>query len=191
MIQAAMASSSSNPNVNQTVSSFTFTNLIKLDRSNYTIWKSQILSTIRANGLESLLDGTRKCPNQFLNQETASLSPDQVTAVEPQENPEFNNWKRQDQLLLSWLMLSISVEILSLVVNSNSANELWINIEEQFGSETGAKKVHLKMLLNNLKKGSMTITEYFSKLKAVNDELTLAGSPVTNLDFMTHLISGL
>lgn len=102
MIQAAMASSSSNPNVNQTVSSFTFTNPIKLDRSNYTIWKSQILSTIRANGLESLLDGTRKCPNQFHNQEEAGLSLDRVTAAEPQENPEFNNWKRQDQLLLSW-----------------------------------------------------------------------------------------
>ena len=152
MIQAAMASSSSNPNVNQTISSFTFTNPIKLDRSNYTIWKSQILSTIRANGLESLLDGTRKCPNQFHNQEEASLSSDRVIVAEPQENPEFNNWKRQDQLLLSWLMSSISVEILSLVVNSNSSNELWTNIEEQFRSETGAKKVHLKMLLNNLKK---------------------------------------
>ncbi|KAH9646728.1 retrovirus-related pol polyprotein from transposon RE1 [Citrus sinensis] len=191
MIQAAMASSSSNPNINQTVSSFTFTNPIKLDRSNYTIWKSQILSTIRANGLESLLDGTRKCPNQFHNQEEASLSSDRVTVAEPQENPEFNNWKRQDQLLLSWLMSSISVEILSLVVNSNSSNELWTNIEEQFGSETGAKKVHLKMLLNNLKKGSMTITEYFSKLKAVSDELALAGIPVTNLDFITPLICGL
>lgn len=37
----------------------------------------------------------------------------------------------------------------------------------------------------------MTITEYFSKLKAVTDELALAGSLVTNLDFITHLISGL
>ena len=94
-------------------------------------------------------------------------------------------------MLLSWLTSSISVEILSLVVNSNSSHELWTNIEEQFGSKTGAKKVHMKMLLNNLKKGSMTITEYFSKLKAVSDELALAGSPVTNLDFITHLISGL
>ena len=88
-------------------------------------------------------------------------------------------------------MSSISVEILSLVVNSNSSHELWTNIEEQFGYETGAKKVHLKMLLNNLKKGSMTITEYFSKLKVVSDELALAGSPVTNLDFITHVISRL
>lgn len=54
-----------------------------------------------------------------------------------------------------------------------------------------AKKVHIKILLSNLKKGLMTITEYFGKLRAVTDELALAGSPVTNLDFITHLIFGL
>lgn len=92
---------------------------------------------------------------------------------------------------LSWLLTSIRVEILSLMVNSKTSHELWISLEQQFGSETATKKVHLKMLLNNLKKGSMSITKYFSKLRFVIDELAVAGSPVCSLDFITHLIFGL
>ena len=92
---------------------------------------------------------------------------------------------------LSWLLTSIRVEILNLVVNFKTFHKLWISLEQQFGSETAAKKVHLKMLLNNLKKGSMSITEYFSKLRFVIDELAVAGSLVSSFDFITHLIYGL
>lgn len=88
-------------------------------------------------------------------------------------------------------MSSISVEILSLVVDSNSSYELWKNLEEQFRSKTVAKKVHLKMMWNNLKKGSITMIEYFGKHRAVTDELALVGSLVSNLDFITYLISAL
>ena len=141
-----MASSSINSNINTTVSSFTFTSPIKLDRSNYTIWKSQILSSVRANGLEDLLDGSKTSPDQFLQSETESISGD------AELNPAYTTWKRKDQLLLSWLMSSISIEILSLVVNSETSLELWTSLEQQFGSETSTKKVHLKIMLNNLRK---------------------------------------
>lgn len=141
-----MASSSSNQNTNSYVSSFTFTSPIKLDRSNYRISKSQVLSSVRANGLEDLLDRSKLCPNQFLFTEIED------STAEAQINPAFTSWKRNDQLLLIWLMSSISIEILSLVVNSQTLLELWTNLEQQFGSETFAKKIHLKMMLNILKK---------------------------------------
>lgn len=107
------------------------------------------------------------------------------------ENPAFATWKRKDQMLLSCLMSSISVEILNLVVNSKTSLELWINLEQQFSFETFAKKVHLKMMLNNLRKCSMSMTKFFRKLKTITNELAIAGSPITSLDFLTHLISGL
>ncbi|GAY64486.1 hypothetical protein CUMW_233950 [Citrus unshiu] len=88
-------------------------------------------------------------------------------------------------------MSSISIEILSLVVNSETSLELWTSLEQQFGSETSAKKVHLKIMLNNLRKGSMTVTKFFGKLKTIADELAIAGNPISSLDFLTHLISGL
>ena len=88
-------------------------------------------------------------------------------------------------------MSSVSIDILSLVVSSKTSFELWKNLEKQFGSESMAKKVHLKMLLSNLRKGSLTMSEYFTKLRTVTDGLALAGSPVNELDLITHLITGL
>ena len=37
----------------------------------------------------------------------------------------------------------------------------------------------------------MSITEYFTKLRTINDGLALAGSPLSNTDLITHLITGL
>ena len=186
-----MAGFNSNQN---TTSSFTFTSPVKLDRTNYTIWKSQILTSVRANGLEDFLDNSKPCPEQFSSDGVINSDSDatEITAAEGvRENPAFAIWKRKDQMLLSWLMSAISLEILSLVVNSKTSLEIWISLEQQFGSETFAKKVHLKIMLNNLRKGAMSMTEFFGKLKTVTDELAVAGSPVSSLDFLTHLISGL
>ena len=137
-----MASVNSNTNGSSSISSFTFTTLIKLDRSNYMIWKSQILSSVRANDIEGFLDGSKICPSQFLDDKPRSSS------VDLRENPAYVTWKKQDQMLLGWLLSSISIEVLSLVVTSKTSFELWTNLEQQFGYETAAKKVHLKMLLN-------------------------------------------
>ena len=53
-------SSSSFPSVNQTIT-------IKLDDSNYLVWKMQLLNIVIANGLEGYLDGSMVCPSQFLD----------------------------------------------------------------------------------------------------------------------------
>ena len=88
-------------------------------------------------------------------------------------------------------MSSISIEILRLVVYSKTLLELWTSLEQQFGSKTFAKKIHLKMMLNNLRKGLMKISEFFGKLKTIANELAIFGNPISSLDFLTHLISGL
>ena len=175
---------------NTSITSFTFTNPIKLDRANYTIWKQQVLSSIRGNGLEGYIDGSRICPSQFLSPEARSEG-SSSSSIEGQESPEYAAWRRQDQLLLSWILSSMNVDILSLVVSSKTSFELWKNLEKQFGSESMTMKVHLKMLLSNLRKGSLTMSEYFTKLKSVTDGLALAGSPMHDLDLITHLITGL
>ena len=65
-----------------------------------------------------MLDRSKLCPEQFLRNETKdSIAEDQI-------DPAFTTWKRKDQLLLSWLTSSISVEILSLLVNSKTSLEV-------------------------------------------------------------------
>ena len=77
----ALTSSNSQPNT-----SFTFTNPVKLDRTNYTIWKQQVLSSIRGNGLEGYIDGSKLYPNQYLFSESGITSSSNIEA-QAQENP--------------------------------------------------------------------------------------------------------
>lgn len=84
-----MAAFNSNQN---TTSSFTFTSPVKLDRTNYTIWKSQILTSVHANGLEDFLDNSKLCPEQFSYDGVINSDSDatEITAAEGvRENPAF------------------------------------------------------------------------------------------------------
>ena len=81
-----MASSRSNPSAHiLSGASFTFTTSIKLDRTNYTIWKQQVLSSIRGNGLENYIDESRLCPYQFL----PNRSRFGEASEEDRENPDY------------------------------------------------------------------------------------------------------
>lgn len=77
------------------------------------------------------------------------------------------------------------------MVNSETSLALQSSLEQQFGSETFVKKVHFKMMLSNIKKDSMSIADFFGKLKTITDELAITGNLISSLDFITHLISRL
>lgn len=88
-------------------------------------------------------------------------------------------------------MSSTSIDILSLVISSQNFFEVGKILKNSLELNQWQKKVHLKMLFSNLRKGSLSMTEYFTKLKVVTDALALDGSPLRNIDFINHLITRL
>ena len=60
---------------------------VKLDRTNYILWRSQVDNVIFANGFEDFIDGSSVCPEK-------ELSPGVL-------NPAFIAWRRQDRTMLS------------------------------------------------------------------------------------------
>ena len=67
---------------------------IKLDRTNYLFWKSQILPAMRAHDLESFLLNTKLKPEEYIADSTDA---DQS----PQINLAYVFWRRTDQFVLS------------------------------------------------------------------------------------------
>ena len=121
-----------------------------LDRSNY-IWKSQILPTARAYGLDDFLFGTRSPPKQFIN---SSSVPEQLTV-----NPEFLQWTRLDQFLLSWLLSSISENMLGHVLHCTTSSEVWKTLDLLFSTKSKARLLHVQFLIQTTKKGTMSIED--------------------------------
>lgn len=54
--------------------SLNFIQPIKLDWSNYFVWKAQVRASIIANGLEGFINGDNVCPNLFLIESTRESS---------------------------------------------------------------------------------------------------------------------
>ncbi|RVW64436.1 Retrovirus-related Pol polyprotein from transposon RE1 [Vitis vinifera] len=66
---------------------------IKLDRSNYILWKTQMENVVYANGFEDYIEGTKSCPPKELP--TGDL------------NPDFVQWRRFDRMTSheAWMAL--------------------------------------------------------------------------------------
>ncbi|KAL9408620.1 hypothetical protein AB3S75_047072 [Citrus x aurantiifolia] len=54
------------PTQHITSSTYIFTTPIKLTQNNFMLWRSQVISSIRANELEGFIDGSHTCPPRFL-----------------------------------------------------------------------------------------------------------------------------
>lgn len=70
---------------------FSFTIPIKLDRSNYLLWHSQVLASIRGNRLEDFITGDKPTPKEHLLLTGVNGSTQRIA------NPEYQNWRSQDQ----------------------------------------------------------------------------------------------
>ena len=78
---------------------------IKLDRSNYMFWKSQILPSTQAHDLEVFFLGTKPKPDEFTVDSTNS----NVILT----NPDYRSWIRLDQFVMSWLLINLRTNVRS------------------------------------------------------------------------------
>lgn len=153
---------------------------IRLDRTNYAFWRAQILSTIRAHNFDDLVDKYHTPPPQYL----PSSSGDCIT------NPNFLNWIRRDQYLVSWMLSSIGETMLGHVTRCVTANDIWIVLENLFQSQSKARIMQLQLQLQTQKKGDLSVDEYVLKMRNLADQLAAAGKPINDDDLINHILAG-
>jgi hypothetical protein len=101
----------------------------KLTREDWILWKAQFLPAIRGAQLM-----------HYLNEKTIA-PPEQITVMieEKKEvkvpNPEYTTWVAQDQQVLSYLLNSITKEILGHVTTKVTTATTWSALEELFASQ--------------------------------------------------------
>lgn len=139
---------------------------IKLDQGNYHVWRSLFLPILRSHNLLGLVDGSTPCPPQFLIGSDGKLS----TEV----NPKYSEWIVKNQHLLSWINATLSETKLPYIVGLHSSKAVWEDLEKWYASLTCSHVIQLKQQLQNLKKGSSPMQDYFSKSKFWLTNLQLA-----------------
>ena len=124
--------------------------------------------------MESFINGNRACPEQFLT--SASTITNVSTGAEDREiNIEYTTWIKTDQLILSWMMSSIQQNLLATMIHCSTAKELLDALTSMFISQSQARIMPLTMHIQTLKKESMSMIDYFAKMKRLSDSLALVG----------------
>ncbi|GAY59826.1 hypothetical protein CUMW_197430 [Citrus unshiu] len=112
-----MVSEPSMASMIQSNTSYNFVTPVKLDQNNFILWRTQVLASVKGNGLESFINGGLKCPEQFL--------PFTSTGEASSSNV------KTDQLLLSWMLSSIQQSLLSTVIECTTSKQLWDSLNRK------------------------------------------------------------
>ncbi|KAK6131035.1 hypothetical protein DH2020_035223 [Rehmannia glutinosa] len=155
---------------------------VKLNEGNYLLWKQQITAAVKGYGLEGFLTGEKQEPEKFLPESSTT------TGI---INPEYVNWIRQDQLIASWLLSSLSENLLADIVGLSTTREIWSCLETIFSSQTRAKNLHYREQLHSIRKGNQTMREFLSKIKGCVDALKATGEKISQEEHLMYIMSGL
>ncbi|WVZ95434.1 LOW QUALITY PROTEIN: hypothetical protein U9M48_041200 [Paspalum notatum var. saurae] len=148
------------------------------------MWKAQVIAAIRGAKLEGFVTGKTAAPAAEIDEKDGYK-----TVKVP--NPAYEEWLASDQQVLSFILASLSDEILTQKATKKSAAEAWGAIEKMFTSQTRARAVNTRLALATTQKGNLSVAEYFSKMRALGDEMAAAGWPLEDEELVEYILIGL
>uniref|UniRef100_A0A2N9GMR9 Retrotransposon Copia-like N-terminal domain-containing protein n=1 Tax=Fagus sylvatica TaxID=28930 RepID=A0A2N9GMR9_FAGSY len=156
---------------------------VKLDHTNYLMWKFQITRILDAYSLLDHLKDPTSCPSQFVLGHHG---------LEIQEvNPLHLQWKTKDKTLFSLISSTLSPSAISLVMGQTTASGIWRVILNRYTSISRSSIVNLKRELHSIKKNSDSVTQYLQKIKEARDKLVSVGVFIDDEEIPHIVLQGL
>ncbi|OVA20285.1 hypothetical protein BVC80_157g86 [Macleaya cordata] len=174
---SASSSTSSSTPVSVSTTSIHHIVSVKLDSTNYILWRAQFLPLLRGYKLMKYVDGSYPCPTTLNADGTPNL--------------QYDAWQQQDQVLLGWLLSSLSDSILASVARYETAHEVWVAIEKLCASRSQARTLQLEKELRHIRKGDRTMNEYLLHARSLADLLATSGQPIPDRTFQQIVLTGL
>jgi hypothetical protein len=156
----------------------------KLGKSNHSTWRAQVLATLRGARLKGFITGSKKEPAAEIEEKIGN---EKVLI----NNPEHEDWRAADQQVLSFLLDSVTKEILVRVAMVKTVIGAWKILEEQMSSHTRAHAVNVRMALATIRKGTSFVAEYLAKMQTLGNDMAAARKPFDDEDLVRYILAGL
>jgi hypothetical protein len=92
--------------------------------------------------------------------------------VKPSANdPSLPSWVRCNNMLLSWLLNSVSKEIATNIIFYDNAADMWKDLHDRFNQSNGPRIFQLQKAVSVLHQGANSVSAYYMQLKSLWDEL--------------------
>lgn len=157
---------------------------IRLDGTNFLLWKTLIVSNLSGLNLHGHLDDAHPVPEKTITEGEASEA-----RITP--NPPYQIWWQQDQRILGALLNLMTPDIVTQMVGLHTTAEAWKEVHDMFAAQNRATIRHTRLQLQTLKKRDMIAASYFQKIKSLADNLATTGSPLSTDELIDYILTGL
>ena len=106
-------------------------------------------------------------------------------------NPEFVDWEQQDQLLLSWLLSSMSENLLTRMIGCDESSKIWSKLEQYFTVTMKTRIKQLRSQLSATTKANLSMDDYLLKIKNIVDLLGSIGEEISASTHIDAIFEGL
>lgn len=124
-----------------------------LDGDNYSTWRRAMIISLNAKSKIGFVDGTLKAPS-------AKTKPEDYAA-----------WKKCNDMVLSWILNSLTPDIADSVIFYDTAHEVWEDLQNRFSQSNAPRIFQIEKEIACLAQDQMTVAAYYTKLKKLWDEL--------------------
>lgn len=90
----------------------------------------------------------------------------------------YKQWITADCMISSWIINSISKELVNAFSHIDGTRKLWIALNKRFGGSNGPKIYKLQREIYAYSQGNQTVVQYFNNLSALWDELDMLLPPL-------------
>lgn len=157
----------------------------KLNKNNHALWQPQVLAAIRGARMEGHISGKTKAPDAEVDEK----GPDGKTIKVP--NPAYEEWFARDQQILGFILSSVLKEVFIQIAASQTAAQAWQGVADTSAAQRRARSVNVRLALSTTQKGAASITEYFTKMRSLGDEMAAAGKPLDDEEMTAYILNGL
>ncbi|KAJ8624181.1 hypothetical protein MRB53_032711 [Persea americana] len=98
---------------------------------------------------------------------------------------------KKDQVVLGWLLSSLSETTLVQVVGLSASRDVWLALENQYASCSRARLMQIHRDLQTMLKGNMTMDDYLQRAKQYADSLAASGQPMAESNIQQVILNGL
>ncbi|XP_062230343.1 uncharacterized protein LOC133928078 [Phragmites australis] len=104
----------------------------------------------------------------------------------------FKPLPHDDYTVKSWMYGSIATDLLAAVMEPNKlTRDLWTCLESQFRDNMEACAIYLNSEFHSMVQGTVSITDYFQKMKTLVDTLCDVGHLVSDSTLVLNTLCGL
>ncbi|XP_047149794.1 uncharacterized protein LOC124821891 [Vigna umbellata] len=122
-----------------------------LSETNYSSWSRSMRRALLSKNKIKFIDGSIKKP-----QRSEVL---------------FDAWEKGNMMVLSWIIKTLSPQIVESVIYVEEAKELWDELKERFSKGDYFKIFDLLQDIHSIKQGERSVSQFFTDLKILWEEL--------------------